>query len=217
MADSSKFWYTFFTSFGVALVGTGLALQVLYIQNDINKPDNDQSYMTMQIGSILINSLIVAYLLTSISFFRPYESAYKIGFTVIILLLGLAAEIYLTNFRETDYEIFLSYSFAGINALLRLYLLISIRCDKPLSTIESIINAVPQVAKNAGKPVQEVVRDIGAQASNVDFNNVYNKFLDILRKTDLTDEERLRKNNDFRALWGKTPLEPKTQGGRRTR
>ena len=58
---AASFTYSMFTAFGVILIGVGLALQVLYIEQEINKQDN--SYLPMQIASILINSLVVVYLL----------------------------------------------------------------------------------------------------------------------------------------------------------
>jgi hypothetical protein len=207
------FLYTFFTALGVCLIGTGLALQVLYIER--YEETSDWSYA--QIGSLTLNTLVVCYIMFMMMFYRPFNDSLSVALSSMALLMGLSLEMYSTQLETTNSLKVFMYFLGGFNALVRLYLLISVRCDKPLTTVSQLIEAVPQVAKNIGKPVQDVVKDIGAQASNVDFGNVYNKFLDILRKADITDEEKLKRNNDFRALWGKTPLEPKTQGGRRRR
>jgi hypothetical protein len=216
MAGTNGILYTFFTALGVILIGTGLALQVLYIQNDINKGDSDYSYLPMQAASITINTLIVAYLMFSVSFFRPYSSSFQIGLWIILMMAGLAFEIYLTNFNETPIQQGLSYTFAGINAALRLYLLISVRCDRPLSTIEGIINAVPQVAKAVGKSSQEIVRDIGAQASDVDPMRTYQNVMSNLGSiiSDLPDDKKNAAKDAVRKGVG---APPRQQGGRKTR
>lgn len=209
----SGFFYTFFTALGVCLIGTGLALQVLYIE----RYEETSNWSYAQIVSLTLNTLVVCYIMFMMMFYRPFNDQLQIALSSMALLIGLSLEMYSTQLETTPSLKIFMYFLSGFNALIRLYLLISVRCDKPLSTVSKIIEAVPEVAKSIGKPVQDVVKDIGAQASNVDFGNVYNKFLDILRKADITDEEKLKRNNDFRALWGKTPLEPKTQGGRRRR
>ena len=87
---AASFMYSFFTAFGVILIGAGLALQVLYIEQEINKEDN--SYLPMQIASILINTLVVVYLLISITFYRPYQSNF-----------GLFGSI--SDIREREYKV----------------------------------------------------------------------------------------------------------------
>ena len=216
---AASFTYSMFTAFGVILIGVGLALQVLYIEQEINKQDN--SYLPMQIASILINSLVVVYLLISITFYRPYQSNFGLFGSITILLLGLVGEIYLTNFGESDVGKGFAYTFAGINALTRLYLLIAVRCDSYLTTIPELIKQLSKEVKNSGQSVDSVARavkaDLGAQSSDVpDPSQLWNKVqsmagADFKKITD-PDLAKSIKDQIQKAL-GVPPRDPR--GGRR--
>jgi hypothetical protein len=208
-----------FTAFGVILIGVGLALQVLYIEQEINKQDN--SYLPMQIASILINSLVVVYLLISITFYRPYQSNFGLFGSITILLLGLVGEIYLTNFGESDVGKGFAYTFAGINALTRLYLLIAVRCDSYLTTIPELIKQLSKEVKNSGQSVDSVARavkaDLGAQSSDVPdpiqtWNRVQSMVGADLKKIPDPELAKSIKDQIQKAL-GVPPREPR--GGRR--
>jgi len=221
---AASFMYSLFTAFGVILIGTGLALQVLYIEQEINKEDN--SYLPMQIASILINTLVVVYLLISITFYRPYQSNFGLFGSISVLLLGLAGEIYLTNFGENAIGKAFAYTFAGINALTRLYLLIAVRCDSYLTTIPGLVNEISKQAKNSGQSVDKVAAALskeltnqGAQLSTVDpdnlknnlFGQINNDWVTLLRSSSLSDEDKKKMDERFRSRFDKPPR----QGGRR--
>jgi hypothetical protein len=221
---AASFMYSFFTAFGVILIGAGLALQVLYIEQEINKEDN--SYLPMQIASILINTLVVVYLLISITFYRPYQSNFGLFGSISVLLLGLAGEIYLTNFGENDIGKAFAYTFAGINALTRLYLLIAVRCDSYLTTIPGLVNEISKQAKNTGQSVDKVAAALskeltnqGAQLSTVDpdnlknnlFGQINNDWVTLLRSSSLSDDDKKKIDERFRSRFDKPPR----QGGRR--
>jgi len=216
---AASFTYSMFTAFGVILIGVGLALQVLYIEQEINKQDN--SYLPMQIASILINSLVVVYLLISITFYRPYQSNFGLFGSITILLLGLVGEIYLTNFGESDVGKGFAYTFAGINALTRLYLLIAVRCDSYLTTIPELIKQLSKEVKNSGQSVDSVARavkaDLGAQSSDVPdpvqtWNRVQSMVGADLKKIPDPELAKSIKDQIQKAL-GVPPREPR--GGRR--
>jgi len=216
---AASFTYSMFTAFGVILIGVGFALQVLYIEQEINKQDN--SYLPMQIASILINSLVVVYLLISITFYRPYQSNFGLFGSITILLLGLVGEIYLTNFGESDVGKGFAYTFAGINALTRLYLLIAVRCDSYLTTIPELIKQLSKEVKNSGQSVDSVARavkaDLGAQSSDVPdpiqtWNRVQSMVGADLKKIPDPELAKSIKDQIQKAL-GVPPREPR--GGRR--
>lgn len=165
----SGFLYTFFTAFGVILIGTGLALQILYVE----RYEETENWGFAQIGSLTINTLVVCYIMFMIMFYRPFEREMSVALSAVGLLAGLALEIYSTQIETNNVTKIFSYMLSACNALIRLYLLISVRCDKYLTTVSQLIEAVPQVAKSVGKPVQDVVKDVGAQAQEVDLNRLY--------------------------------------------
>ena len=225
---AASFMYSFFTAFGVILIGTGLALQVLYIENDISKEDSDHTYLPMQIASILINSLVVVYLLISITFYRPYDTNFALFGSITALLLGLVGEIYLTNFKEDTTGQGFAYFFAAINALVRLYLLIAVRCNSYLTTIPGLVNELARQTKNSGQSADKVVSTVskelgaqGAQLATIDpeniknnlFGQVNNDWLALLRTSSLSEEEKTKLNDRFKMRFGKAPRP--SEGGRK--
>lgn len=217
---AASFMYSFFTAFGVILIGTGMALQVLYIEEEINKEDN--SYIPMQIASILINSLVVAYLLISITFYRPYETNFALFGSTLVLLMGLVGEIYLTNFGESNVGKGFAYTFAVINALVRLYLLIAVRCNSYLTTIPGLVNEISKQAKSTGQSVDKVVSTVskelanqGEQLTTVDPMNIYRNVMTGLGSviSDLPEDKKNAARDAVRKGVGAPPRN--TQGGRR--
>lgn len=88
------FMYSVFTALGVCLIGGGLALQILYIENYQN---DFQNYVPHQFASIILNTLVVCYLLFSLMYYRSYSSDMSMAAAVLSLLIGLAMEIFLLN------------------------------------------------------------------------------------------------------------------------
>ena len=143
------------------------------------------------------------------------------GFSITILLLGLVGEIYLTNFGESDVGKGFAYTFAGINALTRLYLLIAVRCDSYLTTIPELIKQLSKEVKNSGQSVDSVARavkaDLGAQSSDVPdpiqtWNRVQSMVGADLKKIPDPELAKSIKDQIQKAL-GVPPREPR--GGRR--
>lgn len=160
--------YSVFTALGVCLIGGGLALQILYIEHHIN---DEQNYIPHQIASIILNTLVVCYLLFSLMYYRPYSSDMSMAAAVLTLLTGLAMEIYFAQFGESPALQALSYIFAVANALLRLYILITVRCGSATSSIPDLIKQLSKEVKNSGQSADNVARavkaDLGAQSSDV--------------------------------------------------
>lgn len=161
--------YSVFTALGVCLIGGGLALQILYIEHHIN--DTDQTYIPHQIASIILNTLVVCYLLFSLMYYRPYSSDMSMAAAVLSLLSGLAMEIYFSQFGESPALQALSYTFAIVNALVRLYILITVRCGSATTSIPDLIKQLSKEVKNSGQSADNVARavkaDLGAQSTDV--------------------------------------------------
>ena len=162
------FMYSVFTALGVCLIGGGLALQILYIENYQN---DFQNYVPHQFASIILNTLVVCYLLFSLMYYRPYSSDMSMAAAVLALLIGLAMEIYSTQFDESPTLQGLSYTFAVLNALVRLYILITVRCGSATSSIPDLIKQLSKEVKNSGQSADNVARavkaDLGAQSTDV--------------------------------------------------
>ena len=160
--------YSVFTALGVCLIGGGLALQILYIENYQN---DFQNYLPHQFASIILNTLVVCYLLFSLMYYRPYSSDMSMAIAVLSLLIGLAMEIYSTQFDETPVYQGLSYTFAALNALVRLYILITVRCGSATSSIPDLIKQLSKEVKNSGQSADNVARavkaDLGSQSSDI--------------------------------------------------
>lgn len=202
---AADFGYSLFTAFGVCLLGAGLALQIIYIQNQ----DNIDQWLPHQISSLFINTLIVCYLLFSMMFFRPYESSVSIGFVTISLLAGLMLEFYFSQFDASPTYSGFEYALAGLNAMFRLYILISTRCDKPLSTPGLLLEGAKQISKQTGKPVQDVLKDVGVATQDVDLNRLYGNVMNAVSNV-IPDDKR----DDAKSRIKKA-LGIQQQGGRR--
>jgi hypothetical protein len=90
---------------------------------------------------------------------------------VLSLLIGLAMEIYSTQFDESPAYQGLSYTFAVLNALVRLYILITVRCGSATSSIPDLIKQLSKEVKNSGQSADNVARavkaDLGSQSSDI--------------------------------------------------
>jgi hypothetical protein len=201
---AASFGYSLFTAFGVCLLGAGLALQIIYIQNQ----DNIDQWLPHQISSLFINTLIVCYLLFSMMFYRPYDSPVSIASVTLFLLSGLVLEFYFSQFETTSVYSAFEYGLAGINAMFRLYILISTRCDQPLATMPGLINDARQIARQSGKPVQDVLKDVGVATQDVDLKTLYGNVMNAVSSV-IPDD----KKDDTKARIRKA-LGIQQQGGR---
>ena len=165
-----KIGYTAFTALGVCLIGAGLAFQILYIERNQN---DDLGYLPHQIVSIIFNTVVVVYLLFNLMVYRPFESQVAIGVSTMALLAGFAMEIYSTQFSVSPAMQGVSYAFAGINALVRLYLLISVRCGSYATSIPDAVRKLLEAAKvdpklpGADKVASAVAKEVASQGDQV--------------------------------------------------
>lgn len=212
------FMYSVFTALGVCLIGGGLALQILYIENYIN---DDQNYVPHQFASMILNTLVVCYLLFSLMYYRPYSSDMSMAAAVLSLLIGLAMEIYFAQFGESTPLKAVSYTFAVVNALVRLYILITVRCGSATSSIPDLIKQLSKEVKNSGQSADNVAKavkaDLGAQSSDVPdpiqtWNRVQSMAGADFKKIPDPELARAIKDQIQKAL-GVPPREPR--GGRR--
>jgi len=213
------FMYSVFTALGVCLIGGGLALQILYVEHHIN--DTEQTYIPLHDGSIILNTLVVCYLLFSLMYYRPYSSDMSMAVAVLSLLSGLAMEIYFSQFGESPALQALSYTFAVLNALVRLYILITVRCGSATSSIPDLIKQLSKEVKNSGQSADNVAKavkaDLGAQSSDVpDPTQIWNRVQSMagadFKKIPDPELARAIKDQIQKAL-GVPPREPR--GGRR--
>jgi hypothetical protein len=183
----AAFSYSLFTVFGVLIVGTGLALQILYIKND----QNFETYLPHQIASLIINTLVVCYLMFVLIFYRPYSTVGGTALPVFSLLIGLALEFFANQFGTNSLGEGLEFALAGLNAAIRLYILIQVRCEASLTSIPEIINQVVKVAKTSGQPVSEVAKQVGKDLGTIDPSNLFQNIASNLGSiSDLSPEKK---------------------------
>jgi hypothetical protein len=215
----ATFGYTLFTALGVCLIGAGLAFQILYIEHNQN---DDLGYLPHQIVSIIFNTTVVLYLLFNLMVYRPFESQIAIGASLVALLVGLALEIYSTQFSVSPAMQGASYAFAGVNALVRLYLLISVRCGSYTTSIPDAVKKLLDAARvdpklpGADKVANAVAKEVaaqGAQASDVDPQRLYQNIMTGLGSLVPDDKRNEAKDAVKRGLG--LPVGRPQQGGRR--
>lgn len=211
--------YSVGTVFGVLLIGAALAANVLYIelyQND----KNDDNWVWPQIGSISASTVIVLYIIVTIAFFRPYSSfSYMFG-TCLLLIAGLAGEVALSaHYIESTGDQVGAYMLAGTNALLRLFLLIQVRCDEPLTTIGDVIRQAARVAVKTGQPVKDAVKQAAAPLATVAPENLLQKVRDAIGSVQIDDTDEkgkaLKRTIKDAILSKAFDVQPKARGGRR--
>jgi hypothetical protein len=215
--EQASFSYSLFTAFGVVLIGIGLACQLLYIDLEEGyKASNDATSQMFQYGALVTNTAVVTYLLFVLMYYRPFDNPAALAISTILLVGGMALELYLISFDISDNtEKIGEYILTGFNVLFRLYLLIAVRCNSALSSIPDLIRAIPKLAEKTGTSTTQVVRAIGAEAAGIDLNNLFgavnNDFLEALRTSSLPEERKSELRDRFRAKFNKKPVE----GGRR--
>jgi hypothetical protein len=216
-----KIGYTMFTALGVCLIGAGLAFQILYIEHNQN---DELGYLPHQIVSIIFNTTVVLYLLFNLMVYRPFESQMAIGGSLLALLAGFAMEIYSTQFTVSPAMQGVSYAFAGINALVRLYLLISIRCGSYTTSIPDAVKRLLDAAKvdprlpGADKVASAVAREVasqGAQVSEVDPQRLYGNIMSGLGSLIPEDKRNEAKDAVKKGLGLPVGRPQAPQGGRR--
>jgi hypothetical protein len=188
----SGWMYSATTVFGILLIGAALAMSVIYIQQYEN---NEQTYYGFQIASVGVSSLIVLYIIVTIAFFRPYNNFAYMFATSLLLVAGLALEIVFDQLTlDNEGKIVGVYMLAGVNALLRLFLLIQVRCDEPLTTIGELIKQAEKVASKTGQPVKDVAKQIAGPLATVDPQNAWKKFSEVLGSLKLVDDETVNRD-----------------------
>ena len=183
----SGWMYSAGTVFGILLIGAALAMSVIYIQQYEN---NDETYYGFQIASVFVSSFIVLYIIVTIAFFRPYNSFTYMFLSCLLLVGGLAAEIIFDQAALNNEGKFIgAYMLAGINSLLRLYLLIQVRCDEPLTTVADLVRQAGKVAAKSNQPIKDVVKQISGPLATIEVDNAWNKFTSLLSSLKLADDE----------------------------
>jgi len=215
-----KIGYTAFTALGVCLIGAGLAFQILYIEHNQN---DDLGYLPHQIVSIIFNTVVVVYLLFNLMIYRPFESQIAIGVSTLALLVGFALEIYSTQFSVSPAMQGVSYAFAGVNALVRLYLLISVRCGSYATSIPDAVKKLLEAAKvdprlpGADKVAAAVAKEVSAQGDQVaaiDPQRLYQSIMSNLGSL-LPDEKRNEAKDAVKKGLGLPTGRPQQAGRRR--
>ena len=212
------------TCLGVMILAGALALQILFLNaadNDKQKGDYDQ----YQIPAAVMNALIIMYLLFYIIYYRPYSSGSAIALASFLLIVGFITEIYLTVYEQQYPNIIGTYFVVSLNSIIRLYMLVQVHCDRPLTTIPNILQEAARVASVAAKPISDATKPVGKDLATIDPERAYGNVLNAISQTlasvgaTLTDEQRIDMKTKIATAVGKTPKIPQppplTAGRRR--
>ena len=149
----------------------GIGLQLLYISTY----ESDTPKETYQVFSGIFSSLAVAFIIFTLA-----SSIYSGGLKtvlVILLIVGLVGEIYLTNSLDKPSAIGGEYTLLIVNALLRLWLLIDLN-GQTRPVFPELIQAIAQPASK--------------EFEKIDLNNIYGKTINVITnacKLGKTDQE----------------------------
>jgi hypothetical protein len=162
---------TWFTVVGILLLGGAFGLQILYLMSQENSDaDKTKSTEEFQVPAGIMNLLVVVYLMSTMMFYRPYSNKYVVVGSIFFLIAGLMGEIYLTVYLTQLPDAISSYLVLALNVLFRLYLLVDIHCESPLTTVPGLLSQITQ-------PIVEAARPVGKELEKMDMNNIYQKVL----------------------------------------
>ena len=210
------------TCLGIMILAGALALQILFL----NAADNEGGkgdYQQYQIPAAIMNALIVIYLLFYIIYYRPYTSGSIIALVSFVLVVGYITETYLSVYEQQYPNIIGTYFVVTVNAMIRLYMLVQVHCDKPLTSIPRVLEEAARVATVAAKPISDASRPVGKDLATIDPERAYGNVLNAISQTlqsvgaTLTDEQKVEMKSKIASAVGKTPKIPQpppATGGR---
>jgi hypothetical protein len=189
------------TTIGVVLLAISYGFSLTYIQD--MRTGNDRYGFVLPFGLNIAVMVYIAYGLFTVS---------KVSNDVKIVILGVLALLYtfeLTLMYEKPtswYGIPTSFVFINLGTLVRLYLIISLHNDLPKTFFVTAAKAIIEPVKG---PEPRMDRN------EPNWDKAYSAFEGVLRKLDLTPDEKTEQINKFRAAWGKGPKDVSMKGGKR--
>jgi len=201
------------TCLGITILAGAMALQILFL----NAADNDKQrgdYDQYQIPSAIMNAMIVMYLLFYIIYYRPYSSGTTIALVCFLLVVGYITETYLGVYEQQFPNIIGTYFMVAVNAIIRLYLLVAVHCDKPLTSIPKVLEEAARVAAVAAKPISDASKPVGKELATIDPERAYGNVLNAISQTlqsvgaTLTEEQKVEMKSKIANAVGKTPKTP---------
>jgi hypothetical protein len=193
---------TLFTVLGVILIGISYGLNSSYIS---------QTEGSRLFGSVIpysLNMIVMVYI--SYGLFNVSKLSDKVKVTILILFILISyIEISVIYQKpESWYGISSVWISTTVASLIRLYFIISLHCDLTKSLFVYVARTIVEPSKAvlpapAGEPKQEP-----------NWQKAWDTFEGILKKTELTKEEKMEQTNKFRAAWGKTLKEVVLTGGK---
>lgn len=199
---------TLFTTTGVLMLAGAFALQILYVMA-AQAQESTERIEEFQIPAGIVNGAVVMYILYSLVYYRPYAKTWVMALVLFLLIGGMIGEIYLSIYEKDMPDVISTYFILGFNALTRLYILIDIHCESPLTS-------VPGLLKEITKPIVQAIPS--APPPPVDMMPVYDKILQSIsglrrpRTEDLSDEQWRAIKDNIRSALG---MAPKVGGRRR--
>jgi hypothetical protein len=189
---------TMLTVFGVILLGLSWGLSTSYILSEDPTSKLLGAYLPF-----LMNMAVMSYISYGLFDASKVSSNVKLGILFLFILLSFIELHFLYDKPSTFYGVPVALGVVTMANLFRLYFIVSMNCDFAKSLFVITAASIIEPSK-----VQEPTN-----APNWD--KAYSTFEQTLKKTSLTDDERLEQINKFRAAWGKMPKDVVLKGGRR--
>jgi hypothetical protein len=201
---------TWFTTIGILLLGAAFGLQILYVLAAEAK-ESTERIEEYQIPAGIINGIVVVYILYSLLYYRPYGSKMGILISLFLLIGGTIAEIYLSVYEKNMPDAIATYFMLGFNILVRLYLIIDVQCETPLTSIPELVG---QLAKPIVEAMPSPPPPPAPIAPPVDLMPLYGRVIQAITdlRGDRSDEQWRAVKDSVRNALG---LTAKTGGRRR--
>jgi hypothetical protein len=191
---------TMYTVIGVVLLGVTYGFNVSYVMT----PESGFG-SAFPIAFNLVLLVYVMYGLRSVNKLPFYVEAIIVSMMIFLLF----AEGYLMTEKPYINYTYGPQSVIGLltlAAIFRLYFLVSLNCDFAKSYFVQVVKQI------ADQPRASVVVPVSDQ---VNLDRAYTYFDNILRKSNLSDDEKLEAKNKFKLSIGRVPKDVVMTGGKR--
>jgi hypothetical protein len=192
----------------VILLGGAFGMNMIYLTN----PDAPSSEtISLKVFASIFDTIVVIFVVYQIIASRAY-SDFELLISLFLLIVPLCLQLYLVFQNITIPSVYGIYAFASFNAIIRLFLLINVRCSGKNAAIPIIVQEVSRSARPASDAVKEV--------TGIDPQRVYANVMQTISNAfpnwrELADDEKDTIKSRIAKDVGKEPRQPREGGSRR--
>ena len=192
---------TMLTVFGVILLGFSYGLSSSYIYKE------NAEMITGSALPFSMNMAVMVYIAFGLFSVSKLSESVKVSIIVFFIIMSYVELSIMYDKPSTWYGVSSAWIAVSVATLIRLYFIISLHCDLTKSIFV-------MAARSIVEPNKVVVStpDPGQIAN---WDKAYSTFEFVLRKSDLTPEEKIEQINRFRGARGLPPKDVSLKGGKR--